>query len=201
MNYQQPQYNNYNYANYPPPPLPPDKSSDALKVIGIILSVIMIVVGGLMLTIAGLIFALAGGHNKCTAKTEATVIGYQQDTVSFPDKNGGEPVYRSAPVFSYEVDGKTYTYASSHFDDPPRYDMGETVTLKYAPDEPTFVYDPADESENDRTMAVMLVVGIVPLAAGTVMLVMLLVNFAKNKKPPYSVNPYYNNGGMNGQMQ
>jgi hypothetical protein len=41
-----------------------------------------------------------------------------------------------APVISYDVQGRTYTYESGSSSDPPAYDVGEKVGLLYRPDDP-----------------------------------------------------------------
>jgi hypothetical protein len=42
----------------------------------------------------------------------------------------------SAPIVTYEVEGRTYTYRSSVYSSPPSYRVGDKVTLLYRPENP-----------------------------------------------------------------
>jgi hypothetical protein len=41
-----------------------------------------------------------------------------------------------APVISYNVDGRSYTYESSNSSDPPAFEVGEKVAILYRPNAP-----------------------------------------------------------------
>ena len=94
--------------------------------------------GPIYVIIFGMIFFGIGGgltyrqyaFKQQTTQVQGEVTGYTMDSC---DDDGCS--YK--PVVSFETrDGKSISYTSSYSSSPPAYDVGETVTVYYSPENP-----------------------------------------------------------------
>lgn len=76
-----------------------------------------------------------GQDSLALKKTGEEAMGKVVDfEVSPPTAESGETY---APIVSYVVDNKEYTYSSSNSSDPPAFEIGEAVTVLYNPMQPS----------------------------------------------------------------
>lgn len=129
-------------------------SSEKSSILFVLLGALCIVLG----TVLGVIHFT--GNAKRTQEVQATVTGY---TV----RESGRATRRHntyAPNFEYEFEGVSYTYISDVSTNKKSYAVGESVTLKIDPNDPSDAYDP-NESKPIMIIAI-LGFGVVMIVAG-----------------------------------
>lgn len=101
---------------------------------------IFLLLGVVFLIVATILFTHdAKLRSVCTAETTATVI----ENVSVTSVSKSHSSSRTyAPIFEYEFEGIRHKIRSSTSQNPPKYEIGETVKLLVNPNEPiTFRID------------------------------------------------------------
>lgn len=101
-------------------------------------------VAGIGLIIYGIVMPklLKDEYKSCTETISATVIEnrrFESSTRSSTDHMEHTRV-SYAPVYSFEVGGKTYTGISSSASNPPEHKVGEKIEIHYDPDDPSKNY-------------------------------------------------------------
>lgn len=88
-----------------------------------------LIIGSLFVTM-GLLIILKYNKkvSKCTCKTSATIVDIKRKS------SNGSFIY--FPVFEYVIDGESYTITSNCGSRPFRHNVGDSVELKYDPNDP-----------------------------------------------------------------
>ncbi|MBR1393671.1 MAG: DUF3592 domain-containing protein [Ruminococcus sp.] len=127
---------------------------------------------GLVFLIVGAVFTgqMAARKKVCTFETIATVIDLERRESTDDD---GDTVINYAPVYSYEYEGKSYTYVSDIASRPPKFEKGQVVKLLLDPYEPKTVYVPEDNSGWVMGIVFMAIGGVTAIAGFIVVLIMI----------------------------
>ena len=127
---------------------------------------------GLVFLIVGAVVTgkMAANKKVCTFETTAAVIDLERRESTDDD---GDTVINYAPVYSYEYEGKSYTYVSDVASRPPKFEKGQVVKLMLDPYEPETVYIPDDNTGWVLGIVFMAIGGLVALAGFIVVLVMI----------------------------
>lgn len=82
----------------------------------------------------------------CSAETPGIVVDMKsrKSSSGMSHKGISRTVY--APVVQFHVYGKTHTVVSSIYSYPPKYEIGDDITVHYNPDDPEEVYFDSPES-------------------------------------------------------
>lgn len=100
--------------------------------------IITAVFGLIFMTIGGIVLASRFLDKKrCTYETTG-IVSYLEERDSGERRNK----VSYAPVFSYEYEGKQYTYSAKIASNPAPFKVGENVTVMVCPEDPTVVYIP-----------------------------------------------------------
>lgn len=139
----------------------PKHASVAFKVLGTVFILSAIV---LLLLMWLVVDSMRAGYSRCTQQVQATVIR---------NEKGSEDTY--FPVFEYEVDGMIYTQKSHSGRNPPKYQLGDKVTIHYDPTNPNGFYVEKED---------MIVIGVMTSISGLFMLlgVIFVVVSVKKKR-------------------
>lgn len=91
----------------------------------------------LVFLVLGAVFALFGYSNLVsTMKKRATWLTAEGSVVNFAEQLGDHGRTLSAPIYQYTIDGKQYTDTSKIWSFPPRYKIGDRITIVVNPTRP-----------------------------------------------------------------
>jgi hypothetical protein len=119
----------------------------------------------LMFLVGGAVFSLLGYSNLVsTRKKRATWISAEGSVVDFAEELGDKGRTLYAPVYQYTINGKQYSATSKIASAPPRYKVGDRITIVVNPTRPN------DSDVMDSSISIftygMLAVGVLLLAVG-----------------------------------
>ena len=128
---------------------------------GIILCVLLAAFGGLLVKF-GFDMKSENAHLReiCTAETTGTVVEYHQTGQrSVNERNEVSDSRRSWPIYEYDAGGGIHTARSERYDSKGelRYKIGQTLTVRYSPDDPEKHY--LTEEEGAADLAAWLCIG------------------------------------------
>ena len=126
----------------------------------------------------GLIFfGIGGGLTYKQFAFEKQAIPVQGEVIGYTEGCDDDGCTYNSVVQFMTIDGKPITYTSTYASSPPAHDVGETVTIYYAPNDPS---DAAIKGEGIVFRIIFMVIG------GIIMLVGLGI-FIANFKQTYLI--------------
>jgi hypothetical protein len=91
----------------------------------------------LVFLVVGAVFSLFGYSNLVSKrKKRATWLTVEGSVVNFAEELGDHGRTLSAPIYQYTIDGEQYTATSKIRSFPPRYKIGDRITIVVNPTRP-----------------------------------------------------------------